>query len=71
MTRQEAIDTRALLDQARVVQNDLERLRSRLENSHLGPYTKSVLSREVGESQARVDGVVRQCIQDLATAPAA
>lgn len=70
MTRQEATDTRELLEQARVVQTDLERLRSRLEGSHLGPYTKSTLSREVGESQARVDDVVRKCLQDLATAPA-
>lgn len=70
MTKQEATDTRAVLDQARVVQADLERLRTDLERSHLGPYAKSALSRGIGESQVRVDDIIRQCSQDLTAAPA-
>lgn len=70
MTRQEATETQAVLEQARIVQADLERLRSDLEHSHLGPYAKSTLSRGIGESQARVDDVVRRCVQDLTAVPA-
>jgi hypothetical protein len=54
--------TGELLTRARHLQTDLEDLRAALEASPCRPETKSAVSRDLVESQARVDAVVRACV---------
>lgn len=50
--------TEELLEQARLIQRDLEALRRDLEASRYRPEEKSRMARDVVESQERVDAVI-------------
>jgi hypothetical protein len=58
----ETTPTEELLFRARTLMQDLEGLRALLEGSMYRPEVKSALARDLVESQARVDAVVRACV---------
>lgn len=50
-----------ILIKARELHDDLESLRDAVEHTSCGPAVKSALTRDLMESQERVDAVIRAC----------